>query len=114
MHKDKTMGILNKIFGHKSFDKRLHGIWTSDQSDETTKQSVGDVTMTFTEDGKLIYDTHEVGKTQRINMIYWTSGDTIYTDQPSSPRQEKTQYSFPDKDKLVLGFGGQLTKYSKK
>jgi len=108
------MGLLNKIFGRKDFDKRLQGIWTSDLNDEATKQSIGDVTITFTEDGKLIYDTHETDKTQRINMIYWTSGDTIYTDQPSSPRQDKTQYSFPDKDQLVLAFSGQLTKYKKK
>ncbi|MDP1802117.1 MAG: hypothetical protein Q8L81_12240 [Bacteroidota bacterium] len=108
------MGILNRIFGRKNFDERLFGIWISDTNDEITKKAIGDTSMTFTEDGKLIYDVLESEKIQRINMIYWTEGDIIFTDQPSNPREEKTQYSFPNKDNLLLSFGGQLTRFNKK
>ncbi len=66
-------------------DSRLIGIWNSDQSDEVTKNSVGKVTMTFTEDGQLIYDIDARGKLQRMNMVYKVIGDTIISDQLSHP-----------------------------
>ena len=107
------MGILNKLLGRKNFDDRLFGVWVSDVNDEITKKAVGRTSMTFTEDGKLFYETTESGKIQRINMIYWTIGDIIFTDQLSNPREEKTQYSFLDKNKLILNFNGQITKFNK-
>jgi hypothetical protein len=50
-------------------DKNLIGTWNSDESDQATQKVLGKVTMTFTEDGKLIYDIFENNKLQRMNMI---------------------------------------------
>jgi len=108
------MGLFNKIFVQKSLDKELIGIWNSDLTDMVTQNTLGEVTMTFTDDGKLTYDIHENGKIQRINMIYSTIGDTIITDQPSNPRQEKTKYRIKNSKILVMEFGGETTKFIKK
>lgn len=107
------MGLLNKLFGQKQFDARLHGTWISDIEDELTNKTIGNVSMTFTQDGKLFYDSIEDEKRQRMNLIYWTTGDIVYTDQPSHPRQEQTKFSFPTADTLLLEFGGQCTKFKR-
>ena len=88
----------------RNTDVDLIGIWNSDLSDEITKNNIGDVTMTFTQTGSLIYDIHEVEKLQRINMIYSISGDTIISDQPSHPQVQKTKYKLENKDKLILEY----------
>lgn len=107
------MGILRKTFGHKDYDLRLHGVWNSDLNDDDTKNNIGTVTMTFIHEGKLIYDKHGPNKIERINLIYWTKGETLFTDQPSHPKEEKTKYYFPDKDTLVLSYDGQLTMFKR-
>ena len=69
--------------------------------------------MTFTNDGKLIYDAIEGNLLQRINMIYWTSGDIIYSDQLSSPKQESTKYHFDSNGNLNLEIEGDKTKFKR-
>jgi hypothetical protein len=73
-------------------DNNLIGIWKSDETDETTQKTLGKVTMTFTEDGQLIYDIFEGDKQQRVNMVYKVQGDTIISDQPSHPQEQRTRY----------------------
>ena len=107
------MGLLSKLFGQRTLDKRLEGIWTSDMEDETTKNSIGNVTMTFTKNGKLLYDIRDGERVQRMNMVYWTSGDTLYSDQPSSPRQESTKYKIDNNGSLTLEYEGTITKFKR-
>ncbi|WP_419803437.1 hypothetical protein [Mucilaginibacter sp.] len=107
------MGLFSKIFNKPTFDKNLEGVWISDIKDEATISNIGNVLMTFTNNGKLIYEIMDGDKLQRINMVYWTSGDTLYSDQPSSPKQESTKYMFDNEDTLVLEFGGDKTKFKR-
>jgi hypothetical protein len=107
------MGLFGKLFGQRTFDKRLEGVWTSDMEDETTKDCVGNVTMTFTKDGKLLYDIREGERLQRMNMIYWTSDDILYSDQPSSPRQTSTRYKIENDDALTLEYEETITKFKR-
>lgn len=93
----------------QNMDSKLTGIWNSDQSDEATKNSVGKVTMTFTEDGQLIYDIDAGGKLQRMNIVYKVSGDTIISDQPSHPQEQRTKFKIENGDKLTLEFEGEKT-----
>ena len=86
-------------------DTGLIGVWNSDMTDPTTK-NMGKVTMTFTKDGSLIYDIYEGDKLQRMNMVYCISGDTIISDQPSHPQEQKTKYKLENNDKLILEFEG--------
>jgi hypothetical protein len=90
-------------------DNNLIGIWNSDETDET----LGKVTMTFTEDGKLVYDIFEGDKQQRMNMVYKVQGDTIISDQPSHPQEQRTRYKVENGDKLILGFEGEKTVFNR-
>lgn len=106
------MGLLSNIFKRNS-DKRLEGNWMSDLQDQTTKESIGNVTVTFTGDGKLIYEVMEGEKLQRMNMTYHTKNNIIISNQPSSPRRENTKYTFEDENVLILEFEGEVTKFKR-
>lgn len=82
------------------------GTWDSDLNDPTTKNNIGNVSITFTEDGRLIYDLHEGKKLQRMYMTYRISEDTIISDQPSHQQEQKTKYKFVNNDNLILEFEG--------
>lgn len=97
----------------KTMDNNLIGIWNSDENDETTQKTLGKVTMTFTGDGKLIYDIFEGDKQQRMNMVYKVQGDTIISDQPSHPQEQRTRYKVENGDKLILDFEGEKTVFNK-
>lgn len=94
-------------------DVRLFGKWTTDKNDKQTVSSLGDVTMTFTPTGELIYEIKEGERIQIINMIFWTEDSYIISDQPSHPNKEKTKYAFETNEYLFLEFEGQTTKHIK-
>jgi hypothetical protein len=108
------MRLFDGIFKQKTFDARLQGTWLSDLDDELTRKSIGNVSMTFTPDGNLYYDILDVDKAQRINLVDWTTDNVLYTDQPSHPRKEKTNFDVPSPDDLILDFGGQKSKFERK
>jgi hypothetical protein len=90
------------------------GVWITDQNDLVTKNTPGEVTMTFTKDGTLIYDIHDNGKLQRINLTYRINGDFIISDQPSHPQEQITRYRFDDANRLILEFDGQTSFFIRK
>jgi len=94
-------------------DPALVGIWTSDMNDSVTKNNLGNVTMTFTNEGKLIYDLYEGKKLQRMFMTYHIIGDIIISDQQSNPQEQKTKYKLIDKDQLILEFDGIKTVFKR-
>ena len=91
-------------------DNGLVGIWNSDKNDELTKNSIGKVSMTFTEDGQLIYDIDAGDKLQRMNLVYRVSGDTIISDQPSHPQEQRTKFKI-ENNKLTLELDGEKTMF---
>jgi hypothetical protein len=91
----------------------LIGSWNGDETDDATQKALGKVTMTFTEDGKLIYDIFEGGKQQRMNMVYKVQGDTIISDQPSHPQEQRTRYKIENGDKLILDYEGEKTVFNR-
>jgi hypothetical protein len=94
-------------------NSNLIGSWNSDESDEATQKALGKVTMTFTKDSKLIYDIFEGGKQLRMNMVYKVQGDTIISDQPSHPQEQRTRYKIENGDKLILDFESQKTIFNR-
>jgi hypothetical protein len=92
----------------QTIDNELKGIWKSDLSDELTKSSIGKVTMTFAEEGQLIYDIDAGDKRQIMYLVYRISGDTIISDQPSHPQERRTKFTIENKNKLALEFEGEI------
>jgi hypothetical protein len=94
-------------------DIGIVGTWISDLSDLVTKNNIGNVTMTFTNDGRLIYDVQEGKKLQRMYMTYRINGDIIISDQQSNPNEQKTKFKFVGEDQLVLEFDGIKTVFKR-
>lgn len=67
--------------------------------------------MVFEADGRLTYITHEAGKDQLMLLTWRTEGDTIVSDQPSHPREDRTLYRMVDDRTLVLTMAGRQARY---
>jgi hypothetical protein len=94
-----------------SVQEQLIGTWVSDPEDVDGIRELGRATLEFEEDGQLTYTAHAVGKDQKMFLTFRTEGGTLVTDQPSSPRQERTAYSIGSDGKLTLWFGSRRSVY---
>jgi hypothetical protein len=56
---------------------------------------------------KLIYDINAGDKLQRMNLVYKIYGETIISDQPSHPQEQKSKFKIEDNNKLILEFEGK-------
>ena len=108
------MSFLKNIFRKKELDKRLEGIWRSDLDDKNTKESMGGVLMTFTNNGKLTYEIKDGLTLQTIKMTLRTVGNVIYSNQPSNPREESTEYLIENDNILILKHEGLSTRFLKR
>lgn len=92
-------------------ENEIIGVWASDPDDEFTQKTIGQVTMTFTTDGQLIYGIDSADINQKINMVYSIKGDTLISDQPSHPQEQKILFTIEDGDRLTLQFEGENTRF---
>lgn len=84
----------------------LVGRWVIDPADSHVIEAFGQASLDFREDGSLIYSTLEGGRIQTMFLTYRVAGDELVTDQPSAPREERTQFRITQDGRLVLTFGG--------
>jgi hypothetical protein len=83
----------------------LVGSWTIDLL-SSGAEAFGDVSMEFTAGGDLIYTVHRSDADQ-IAMLTWRlEGDVLVTDQPSTPREERTHARIDEAGRLILGSPG--------
>src|SRR6187431_595029 len=64
------------------------------------------VEMDFMPNGDLLYCIEAVSKWQVMRLSFRVEGDTIVTDQPSHPGEERTGFAFDTTGALVLDYGG--------
>jgi len=67
------------------------------------------VTMTFTDDGKLVYVIHQKDSKQIMNLVYKVEGNRLVTNQPSHAQEETTKFSFDAAGLLMLDYDGSKT-----
>ena len=89
----------------------LVGTWVSDPEDVDGIRELGRATLDFEDDGQLTYTVHAKDRDQKMFLTFRVEGKTLVTDQPSSPREERTAYSIGPDGKLTLWFGGQRSVY---
>jgi len=77
-------------------------LWETDSSDAATVEQYGNVRMHFFESGNLTYTICSDTVDQVIRLTYTIEGNTITTQQPSAPREEKTQYTIEADGRLAL------------
>lgn len=101
------MGLLDLLnLRNTAIRFALIGRWTLFRAEKPldTDESIQ---MEFTKDGRLVYATGRKDGTHISNLVYKVSGDILITDQPSSPREERTKFWFDSEGNLVLEYDGR-------
>jgi len=80
----------------------LSGCWRTDPNDRWSLQEFGGVSLRFGEEGKLEYTIHLPDERQIMLLTYRLDGTCLVTDQPSSPREERTEFFFTPDGRLAL------------
>lgn len=85
------MGLMNRLFKRSSTTPALVGCWQLLQpADKPGEPAEAD----FRADGQLVYSVLSGDRWQIMKLLYKVDGDTIVTDQPSSPQKERTRFAF--------------------
>jgi hypothetical protein len=92
------------------FDSRLFGRWRLQRSEQDLP-AAEDTIAEFSPDGALTYSITQGGKTGIMKMTYRVEGGFILSDQPSSPREERTEYRIDSDGSLILIYGGQPSRF---
>jgi hypothetical protein len=70
-----------------------------------------DTDTEFHPNGGLTYAINAGDRWQIIRLTYRVDGDCIISDQPSSPREERTRFYFKADGTLVLENGGMISHF---
>ena len=93
-------------------DGRLLGRWKLFKDEGGAE--VGDsVTMTFLEEGKLVYVIHQQDSKQIMNLVFKVHGNYLVTNQPSHPKEERTKFSFDPEGNLIFDYDGNRTWFTR-
>ena len=108
------MGFLRSLGRGKSPspDQRFLGRWKLLKDEGGTEIGHG-VTMTFTEDGKLVYVIHQKDSKEIMNLLFRVDGDHLVTNQPSQPQEERTKFSFDAEGNLILDYEGNKSWFTR-
>lgn len=103
------MGFLDRFRRRPpSVSSELVGCWrlveSADGQCEPTE-------VDFRADGRLQYSVLSSDRWQIIKLVYRVEGNVIVTDQPSSPSEERTGFTFQADGSLVLELGGQRSRF---
>ena len=90
---------------------QLVGRWITDPTDKEALKDYGPATLVFTESGDLRYIIHAEDKNQIMLLTYRIENGTLITNQPSEPREERTEFFLTPDGKLVLDYGGTKAHY---
>jgi hypothetical protein len=104
------VSILNRLFKRPSPPLELIGCWQLVQPTE----DAGDLAEAdFRADGRLFYSVLSGDRWQIMKLGYEVDGCVLVTDQPSSPRKERTRFAFAEGGELILEFGGQRSRFKR-
>jgi hypothetical protein len=102
------MGLFDRF---RNTRPSLAGVWTIDPSDTTSLSEFGDVSMEFSDDGRLNYLIKEEGSVQAISMTYVIKGDMLTTDQPSHPNEQVSRFKVDPLNVLTIWFDGTPARF---
>jgi len=88
------------------------GQWRFLHADKKAPDQSG-VVITFDKQGGVTYEIKAQEKTQIIKLTYRIENSWVITDQPSSPRVERTRFQITPLGELVLEFEGTKSWYQK-
>ncbi len=83
----------------------LLGTWRLMRADSALDFAPG-VRMEFRPDGELCYHVDVGGRDQVITLRYRLEGDTLHTENPSTPHSMSVRFALGVGDVLILDFAG--------
>ena len=86
-------------------DQQLLGSWHLASADPQLNMN-DHVEMEFRPSGELIYAIDAGEKWQVMRLTYRVEGHHLVTNQPSSPREERTEFNLDDRGALTLDYSG--------
>ena len=96
----------------KTNSELLLGTWISDPQDTESIRRFGNVILHFTADGRLNYTLLVEEKVQRALLTYRVENNVLITNQPSDPREERTNFRITEDRKLEQAcLDGGTTRY---
>lgn len=102
---------MDRIFKRpKSPATPLLGCWQLMRSDDGSTECAE---VDFRPDGHLLYSVRTGDRWQIMKLVYKVEGDVLITDQPSSPRKERTRFALRENGNLMLEFGGRRSWYKR-
>jgi hypothetical protein len=91
---------------------KIIGSWKLLEADPSLDLGENDE-MYFSEDGDLLYAIDAGSKWQILKLTYTVENETLITDQPSSPDEQRTKFTIENENLLVLDYDGALAKYKR-
>lgn len=91
----------------ESEKERFFGAWRTDPADSKSLSEYGDVSLEFGTDGILTYTIYVTNRMEIIIMTYRLEGNQLITNQASSPREERSEFSFTADGRLVIRHSDQ-------
>ncbi|MHB8844190.1 MAG: hypothetical protein ACYC7L_05515 [Nitrospirota bacterium] len=95
-----------------SASEKLYGRWRLIRAEGDLDIGEG-VTMEFRRNGTLDYCIDVGSKVQIMKLIFRVEGNMIITDQPSTPSEQNTTFSFDEKEHLLLDYGSSKAWFEK-
>src|SRR5262245_929554 len=84
----------------------LVGIWQQLGSDQDQAAE-----LDIRADGRMLYAAPESGRWVIMKLTYRVEGDTLISNQPSAPREERTRFALAADGTLELEFAGERTRF---
>jgi hypothetical protein len=104
------VGLMDRLLRRSSPMPSLVGCWQLVQpADNLGEPAEAD----FRADGQLVYSVLSGDRWHIMRLVYAVDGDMIVTDQPSSPRKERTRFALEADGTLMLDLGGQRSWYKR-
>lgn len=89
----------------------LLGEWSTDPEDVEAIENYGRVTMNFRPNGTLVYTIHGDSGKEVMLLTYRVEKDVLITNQPSSPREDRTKFFFDAEGRLRLLYDDRESRY---
>ena len=97
---------------NKVADSDVCGKWVL-MKDNLSYGKAGCVSMIFNSNGRLDYCIEDNENISVICLSYFIEGDEIITDQPSSPKQERTRFVINSDGVLILDKQGERSLFKR-
>ena len=105
------MGILSALLGRSNREpNELVGCWHLLRTDAHPYEPAE---ADFRDDGRLYYSVLSGDRWQIMKLRYRIEGDTLVTDQPSAPREQRNRFALASDGTLTIELDGNKSVFKR-